>query len=254
MVSTATAPHARTVRLLEHDPELAASVRPERRAEARASALATTVQVARGAWDLEALVGERNAVYGLLLLDGLVSRTVFVDDVAAAQLLGRGDLLLPYEPPEPLVETTVRWIAREPSSVALLDDAFLLSVRRWPELIAALFQRVAMQSNRRGIQNALSQLPRVEDRVHALLWFLAERWGRMTPHGVMLPLRFTHETLGQLVGARRPTVSLALKTLQDDGRVQRRADGFWLLTQAWSGSTARREQYRDRGRADRPRR
>ena len=28
-----------------------------------------------------------------------------------------------------------------------------------------------------------------------LLWYLAERWGRVTPDGVIVPLRLTHETL-----------------------------------------------------------
>ena len=35
--------------------------------------------------------------------------------------------------------------------------------------------------------------------------------------------------LGALVGARRPTISTALAALAGDGRVLRRADGFWLL-------------------------
>ncbi|HEX5146667.1 MAG TPA: helix-turn-helix domain-containing protein [Conexibacter sp.] len=238
MPTTASATRARTVRLLDYDPELAASVRPERRDEARARATATLIDVPRGPWDVEALVEDRRAVYGLLLLDGLVTRTVRVDDIAAAQLLGRGDLVLPHEPPGGLVTTTVGWTVREPAPVALLDDAFLLSVRRWPELVAALFQRVAMQSNRRGVQAALGQLPRVEDRVHALLWFLAERWGRMTPLGVVLPMRLTHETLGQLVGAKRPTVTLAMKALEADGRVHRRPDGGWLLARAGSAAPA----------------
>jgi CRP/FNR family transcriptional regulator, cyclic AMP receptor protein len=233
-----------TVRLLEYEPELGQTLRSEQRAEAFAGALATMVKLPCGDWDPATLVHDRKALYGLLLLDGLVSRTIVVDDVAAVQLLGRGDLVLPYEPAETLVETAVRWGVREPSPVALLDAAFLLRVRRWPELVAALFQRIATQSNRRAIYSALSQLPRVEDRIHALLWFLAERWGRVTPLGVILPMRFTHELLGRLVGAKRPTVSLALKALEADDRVHRRPDGSWLLARAWDASPVR-----DDGRA-----
>jgi len=236
------AAHARTVRLLDHHPELAASMRPERREEARAAALATSLEVPRGDWDLAALVRAQAVTYGLLLLDGVVSRTTFVDGVAAAQLLGQGDLVLPHEPSEMMVETSVRWTVREPLSVALLDESFLHTVRRWPELVAVLFQRVASQSNRRAIHGALSQLPRVEDRIHALLWFLAERWGRMTPLGVVLPMRVTHEMLGRLVGAKRPTVSLAIKALEADGRVHRRPDGAWLLAEAWSATPERLDE------------
>ena len=115
----------------------------------------------------------------------------------------------------------------------LLDERFLLTIRRWPEIVAALFERVTAQEQRRDIHRALLQLPRVEDRVHALLWLLAERWGQVTAHGVILRLRLTHELIGQLVGAKRPTVSLALKELEARGGFQRLPDGGWLLAQPW---------------------
>jgi hypothetical protein len=47
-------------------------------------------------------------------------------------------------------------------------------------------------------------------------------------------LRLTHELIGQLVGAKRPTVSLALRELDERGTVYRRSDGSWLLEQAWT--------------------
>jgi Crp-like helix-turn-helix domain len=47
----------------------------------------------------------------------------------------------------------------------------------------------------------------------ALFWHLAERWGRVSGNGVLVPLALTHRILGQLVGARRPTVSTALREL-----------------------------------------
>lgn len=216
-----------TVRVLDWDPELARSMRPERRAEARVHALASSIDVACGAWEPPTW----GATYGLLLLGGRISRTVFVSEVASEQLLGPGDLLMPTEPPEALCGTAVRWIVREPSSLALLDEAFLYTVRRWPELTAALFQRVGLQANRHAIHDALGQLPRVEDRIHALMWFYAERWGRTTSIGMVLPIRLTHEMLGRLVGSKRPTVSLALKRLELDRRVQRQRDGSWLLAQ-----------------------
>ncbi len=44
-----------------------------------------------------------------------------------------------------------------------------------------------------------------------------------------MPVVLTHEALGSRVGAKRPTVSLALTTLGDAGLVERRIDGTWLL-------------------------
>lgn len=225
----------RTIRLLDYDPSLGESMRPERWKEAHAAARATLVEVRRGVGTLPKAVAEVDALYGLLLLDGLVNRTVVLDGVTSAQLLGRGDLIrVGPDRSDALVAATIRWTVVEPLAVALLDEPFLLTVRRWPELVAALFKRVTTQEERRDIHRALSQLPRVEDRVHALLWLLAERWGQVTKDGVVLRLRLTHELLGQLVGAKRPTVSLALKELEAHGRVERHGDGGWLLAQPWT--------------------
>jgi hypothetical protein len=46
---------------------------------------------------------------------------------------------------------------------------------------------------------------------------------------VVVPLALTHEALGRLIGARRPTVTLALKALGAQERLLRRGDGAWLL-------------------------
>ena len=45
----------------------------------------------------------------------------------------------------------------------------------------------------------------------------------------MLPLRLQHESLGHIIGAKRPTVTLALQRLAERGLVQRRQDGTWSL-------------------------
>jgi predicted transcriptional regulator len=46
---------------------------------------------------------------------------------------------------------------------------------------------------------------------------------------VHLDLPVTQEQLGRFVGARRPTVSLALRSLRERGLVQRGAAGDWVL-------------------------
>ncbi|MDX6554241.1 MAG: family transcriptional regulator, cyclic receptor protein, partial [Miltoncostaeaceae bacterium] len=80
-----------------------------------------------------------------------------------------------------------------------------------------------------GTTQAISQLTRVDRRLKALFWHLAERWGRVSGDGVVVPLALTHRILGQLVGARRPTVSTALSELASSGELVRRDDGSWLL-------------------------
>ena len=48
--------------------------------------------------------------------------------------------------------------------------------------------------------------------------------------GVILPLQLSHQMLGQLVGAQRPTVTLALGKLGERGHLVRRSDGHWFLS------------------------
>ena len=75
----------------------------------------------------------------------------------------------------------------------------------------------------------MSLLRRVDDRLLSLFWHCADRWGIAGPAGVEVPLRATHDVLAQLVCAQRPTVTAALRRLQDDGHVRRRPDRTWLL-------------------------
>jgi hypothetical protein len=69
----------------------------------------------------------------------------------------------------------------------------------------------------------------VEDRILVLLWHLADRWGRVRPEGVTVPVRLTHEMLGKLVGARRPSVTTAVNELIQREQIARADDGGWLL-------------------------
>jgi hypothetical protein len=91
-------------------------------------------------------------------------------------------------------------------------------------------QRLSARASRLATHQAIVQAPRVERRLELALWQLAERWGRVVPDGVLLPIALTHATLGRLVGASRPTVTLALQSLSRDRAVRRREDGSWLLT------------------------
>ena len=75
---------------------------------------------------------------------------------------------------------------------------------------AALIDRLNDRAQRLAVMQAICQLNRVDRRLLSLFWHLAERWGRMTPDGVVVPLTLSHRMLGQLVGALRPTVSSAL--------------------------------------------
>ena len=75
---------------------------------------------------------------------------------------------------------------------------------------------------------AVTRLNRVDVRLLVTLWFPAERWGRVTAEGVLLPLRLTHQILAQLIGARRPSVTTAVGELTAAGLGSRSPDGSWV--------------------------
>jgi acetylornithine deacetylase/succinyl-diaminopimelate desuccinylase-like protein len=63
----------------------------------------------------------------------------------------------------------------------------------------------------------------------ATLWHLASNWGRVTPEGVYIPFRLTHEVLGEILGAKRPSVTTAMTQLQRRGEIAIGAGGGYLL-------------------------
>jgi hypothetical protein len=114
--------------------------------------------------------------------------------------------------------------------VVLLDERYLLATRSWPWLARALHARMSEHARRDRAQLAISHLPRVEDRLMALMWLLADGWGRVTPTGIRIGLSLSHEVLGGLIGAQRPTVTLAVGELAKRN-VLIRQDEQWLIVE-----------------------
>jgi hypothetical protein len=184
-----------------------------------------------GPWDVSRLAGATADHIGLLVIDGILSRELVVADHVSAELLGPGDLIRPWQPTSRtgLLPVDAVWTVLSPMTVAVLDRRFAAEMTRYPEITAALFDRLSERSLRLATTQAISQLTRVDRRLKALFWHLAERWGRVSGDGVIVPLALTHRILGQLVGARRPTVSTALSELAEREELIRRPDGSWLL-------------------------
>jgi CRP/FNR family transcriptional regulator, cyclic AMP receptor protein len=220
-----------TIRLLEADPELGALLAPARRAEAERDLIVRTHRLSVGPWDVTRLSSASADHVGLLVLDGVIARELVVADHVSAELLGPGDLVRPWQGAGAagLLPVQAVWSVLSTVTLAVLDRRFAAEAARYPEITAALFDRLGERSLRLATTQAISQLTRVDRRLKALFWHLAERWGRMSGDGVVVPLALTHRILGQLVGARRPTVSTALSELAEREELVRRADGSWLL-------------------------
>jgi CRP/FNR family transcriptional regulator, cyclic AMP receptor protein len=219
----------RAVRLLDVDRDLARRMGPAA-AEARVAAVAGAVAVPRGRWNPSPAARRIRGGFGLLVLRGLLMRDLEGSEALGAELLAEGELLGPDDGiEERMVGLEPRWEILEPARLLVLDGAFAARVAAFPALGAALVERAHERARRTAIALALSHLPRVEDRLHRLLWHLADRRGRVSAEGIVLALPVTQEQLGRLVGARRPTVSLALRSLRERGLVRRGRNDEWIL-------------------------
>jgi DNA-binding transcriptional ArsR family regulator len=230
MTAATAAPALAPARLLDLDPDLAVGMSPDVAEQARRHVVVPALELPPGPFEMTSVTARGLHAFGVLVASGLLVRDVILRQTVASELLGPGDIAPPDGEPA-LVPLDVRWSVAEHAEIAILDDRLLPALRAWPELGRALLARSAQRSPRVEAQRAISQLPRVEDRLVALFGMLAERFARMTPCGLVVSVSLTHAMLGRLVGARRPTVSLALKTLAEDGSVMRREDGSWLLSQ-----------------------
>ena len=128
-----------------------------------------------------------------------------------------------------LVVCEATWRVLEPTRVALLDASFARRGCRWPTLTAELLQRSLRRSRSQSVLLAVTQARRADVRLRVLFAHLADRWGRVTPDGIVLPLRLTHTVIAQLTGLRRPSVSISLGELERSGEIIRLTKASWLI-------------------------
>ena len=220
------------IALLDADPDLGRLLPPERLADARRQLVARRHAVRAGPWADRRLEQAPAEHLGLLILEGLVAHEVVMADTVSTHLLGPGDIVRPWQPPDPgrLLRAGRRWTVLAAAEVAVLDARAGAALCRFPEVNAMIVDRLAEQMRRMAVAQAIGRLTGVDRRLLGLFWHLAERWGRVAPQGVAVPLVLAHGVLADLVGARRPTVSTALGKLAARGELQRLPDGSWLLT------------------------
>jgi CRP/FNR family cyclic AMP-dependent transcriptional regulator len=222
-------------RVLDEDPELGESLDPELLTAASTAAVAGTIDLS-SEWPSSWPTGVRHGL-GLLVLDGLLLRRVGLDGRFGAELLGQGDLLRPWQDEDAVasIPSTFGWRVLKRCRVALLDLDFAARIAPYPEIHGQLLARAIRRSHYLTINIAITHQPRVETRVHMLLWHLADRWGTVRSDGVLLPIKLTHATLSELAAASRPTVSAALGALERSGGISRARSG-WLLRGSPPGS------------------
>ena len=215
------------VSLLDARSELTRHLTPDERDELVGVTL-PVVRTGPGHLELEALLNDHKA-FGATVVDGLVTGSLCVGEQAGIHLLGPGDVLPSESELWPAWLGNLEFRTAAPVHLGLFGGELLIAIHRCPRIVRGLYASIGEQMHRLSAQLVICQLPRVEDRVLAMLWLLAESWGHVTTSGVRLPLALTHETVGGLVGARRPTVTLALRKLTDDGALVQQESGWLLL-------------------------
>jgi hypothetical protein len=221
-----------TARILDEDPDLHDRVPDPERPRAIAEAVARVETLDLGMWDEPGSPEHQRDGYGLLVLEGILARRVTLGRFDCTELLGQGDLLRPWSfagASLSSVPSKVTWNVVEPVRLAALDRRFALAITPWPEVTAALMDRIIARTRWLAFQLAVCHVVRVDTRLLLMMWHFADRWGRMTKDGARVRLPVTHSVLASVVGARRPSVTTALGRLQDQGLIARLPDGAWLL-------------------------
>jgi CRP/FNR family cyclic AMP-dependent transcriptional regulator len=225
-----------TIALLRIDARMREAIAPSERQFAERVLVVPSCDLEAGPWSPEAFLDESTRPFAALLLRGVVTHETVLAGRCSATLLGPGDLFRPWRAVETSLSCDERWTAGSGATIAVLDDRFVTATRRWPRLSTVVYERLAEQLESAWLRAAIVGLPRVEERILSLLWHLADRWGIVRPDGVVVRLALTHALIGYLVGAQRPTVSLALHALADAGLLWRDDSGEWTLAHD-SGAT-----------------
>ena len=214
--------------LIEHDPELFAGLDSAGLHDAR-EAIVPAWQIEEGVWTPPALDPSRTP-FGLLLLKGFLARETVLADASSIELLGPGDVLRPWVDPRARSATWRlpgrRW--RQPWSL-LSTGASARSRYAIRRSSPRSWTATPPGPRQAALHLAVCHIVGLDKRLETMLWHLADRWGRVSPEGVILPLRLSHEFLAKLVGVRRPSATSAISRLRHDGIVERRPDGSWLL-------------------------
>lgn len=225
------APGDSVISLVDADPDLADLLDEACLARARREGLTRVNRLSPGEWDAPAAYEEAQHHRGFLVVEGLLTRTVNVLGRHCVELIGHGDVMRPWQWDEAgsHVRAEIGWQVLEPTRLAVLDHQLVLRIAPWPQLGLELFNRGTRRAHHLAVALAIAHHQRVGDRLMLTLWHLAERWGRVHPDGIVVPLPLGHQRLADLVGAQRQSVTTAMGQLTREGSVTRRDNGDWVL-------------------------
>ena len=165
---------------------------------------------------------------GLLIVNGELLVEIEAGRGPTGWLVGRGDIVRPWEMDELALTADASWTALTESQVVLLDADFARRTVAMTAVARMLLAKSAQSTHWLLAKSLITATPVIEERLLLLFALIGERWGRATPEGVVISLPLTHRVLASLVGARRPSVSTALGALDEQGLISRVSRDGWL--------------------------
>lgn len=163
------------------------------------------------------------------MVDGLIVAELESGHASTAWLIGAEDVIRPWEMDRLSLTRGVRWSALRPTRVVRLDRSFYARSRDDPEALNGVLSGAARTGQWLLAKSLVISSPLIEERLLLLFALYGERWGRRTAQGVSLQLPLTHRLLAALCGARRPSVSHALRKLERKGLLSCPGRGEWEL-------------------------
>lgn len=94
--------------------------------------------------------------FAALLLRGLVTHEVMLAGRCSANLLGPGDLFRPWHSADTPLPCDERWTATGGAAIAVLDERFVATARRWPSLSAVVHERLPEQLEVAAVRGAIA--------------------------------------------------------------------------------------------------
>lgn len=191
------------------------------------------ISVAAGEWAWAEALPAPERLVGLGIGSGVLARRARVHDGCSVDLLGPGDVIRPWSTARDTsvgIDIEVSWQVLVRGQLVVIDHDLLTRCAPWPPILAAVLDRAIVHSRELAFRQAACGHTRVEDRLWLVLWQIAERFGRSHRDGVAIALPgLTHATLASLVAASRPSVTKALRDLQDRELLGRGAPGMLVL-------------------------
>ena len=220
------------MRVLEADPDLGTDLDEAQTRAATVELIAPVLHVEwtrqEGCWG----PSEDENLFGLLVVEGMLMREIALLGSCSAEILGPGDISWPWDIDGGYAlpaGTEVCWTALAPTQLAVLDPDFVSRASGWPTVITRLSARATRRARTLALQDAITNLKHVETRLLVQFSQLAERFGRVGPSTIAIPVPLTHEMLAKLVGAARPSVTTGLGRLSERGFLTRDDAGTWQL-------------------------